>query len=252
MNIENSRFPMTKLVVVFNWHFFLIAALACAVGILGIIYLDVSWIRIVLGLGVAAGIYFMIVSIIASYFVYDHSDLYKLSWWPDRVMPDGASDAVLVHAGFDPASRKLAKKYSDMNLRILDFFDDDTTTETSIRTARKLFPPLEGETQIKIDAWPLDDGSQDVVFAISAAHEIRNNDERATFFHEANRVLRKGGRLVVVEQLRDVRNFLAFGGAVLHFLSHATWIQSFSAGGFGKPDEFWISPWMKAFVLTSD
>ncbi len=250
MNIEDSRFPMTKLVVVFNWHFFLIAALACTIGIAGIIFVDINWLRIVLGVGVAAGVYFMVASIIASYFVYDHSDLYKLTWWPDRVIPEGASNGVLVHAGFDPASRKLAKKYPELNLRILDFFDSDTTTETSIRTARKLFPPLENETQIKIEAWPLEDDSQDVVFAISAAHEIRDDDERASFFREANRVLRSGGRLVVVEQLRDFRNFLAFGGAVLHFLSHATWIRSFKAGGFEKPEEFWISPWMKVFVLS--
>ena len=250
MNIENSRFPMTKLVVVFNWHFFLMAAFACAIGIAGIAFVDIIWIQIVLGLGVAAGIYFMVISIIASYFVYDHSDLYKLNWWPDRVIPEGASSAVLVHAGFDPASRKLTRKYPELNLQILDFFDSDTTTETSIRTARKLFPPLENETQIKIDVWPLEDGSQDIVFAISAAHEIRNDDERAAFFREANRVLRSGGRLVVIEQLRDWRNFLAFGGAVLHFLSRGTWIRSFTAGGFGTPEEFWISPWMKAFVLT--
>ncbi|MCF6311851.1 MAG: class I SAM-dependent methyltransferase [Verrucomicrobiales bacterium] len=250
MNIANSRFPMTKLVLAFNWHFFLIASFACGIGVLAILFLEPTWLRALLALGVAAGIYFMLASIIASYFIYDHSDLYRLTWWPKRVIPDGAKNAVLIHAGFDPASSILTQKHPELNLQILDFFDPDTTTETSIRTARKLFPPLENETQIQLEAWPLPDQSQDLVFAISAAHEIRDDAQRTTFFREAKRVLRAGGKLIVIEQLRDWRNLLVFGGAVFHFLSYATWLRSFKAGGFTTPEEFWISPWMKAFVLS--
>lgn len=250
MNLETSRFPMTKLVVLFNWHFFLIAGLASLVGIAGIILLPVAWIQILLGLGVAAALYFIFVSIIASYFVYDHSDLYQLKWWPSRVIPAGATHAALVHAGFDPASRKLTRQYPQLAWSILDFFDPQTTTETSIRTARKLFPPLDGEQQFKAVQWPLPDSSQDVIFIISAAHEIRDTAERAAFFCEACRVLRPSGRLVVIEQLRDLTNFATFGAAVLHFLSYRTWLASFHAGHLNKVDEFRISPWMKAFVLS--
>lgn len=250
MNIKTTRFPMTKLVILFNWHFFLIAAGAIVLGTIAALLTDTLWLRVPLLLGVATAAYFIIISIIASYLIYDHSDLYKLHWWPARVIPEDASNALLVHAGFDPASHKLAAKYPNLNLKVLDFFNDKTTTETSIRTARKLFPPLENEVPIASDAWPLPDHSQDVVFAISAAHEIRNHDERAAFFGEAHRVLRPNGRLVVIEQLRDWRNLLVFGGAVFHFLSRPTWLRSFQAAGFDPPTEFWISPWMKAFLLS--
>ncbi len=242
---------MTKLVVLFNWHFFLIAALACLAGLAGMYLIDIGWIRVMLGLGIGAAVYFMVASVVASYLVYDHSDLYKMNWWPQRVMPNAATDAVLVHAGFDPASRKLVQKYPDVNWQILDFFSTETTTETSIRTARKLFPPMENESQISPEHWPLADQSQDVVFAISAAHEIRDDQQRAAFFGEARRVLRSGGRLVVIEQLRDVTNLLAFGAAFLHFLSYRTWLRSFEASGFDAPAEFRLSPWMKVFVLSA-
>lgn len=242
---------MTKLVVVFNWHFFLIAGLACIGGVAAIWLIPILWIQVIIGLGVVAAIYFLIISVIASYFVYDHSDLYKLETWPGRVIPHGATSATLVHAGFDPASRKLIKKYPALQWHILDFFDPETTTETSIRTARKLFPPVQGEIQIQASQWPLGDASQDVIFVISAAHEIRDDQERSAFFREASRCLKQSGRVVVIEQLRDIRNFLVFGAAVLHFLSYRTWQSSFQAGRLHSIDEFWMSPWMKTFVLET-
>ncbi len=242
---------MTKLVVVFNWHFFLIAGLACLGGIVAIWLIPFTWLQVIIAFGVFAAVYFLIISIIASYFVYDHSDLYKLERWPDRVIPQGATSATLVHAGFDPASRKLIKKYPNMQWTVLDFFNPHTTTETSIRTARKLFPPVPGEIQIQVDDWPLEDASQDVIFVISAAHEIRDDLERSAFFREASRIVKPTGRVVVIEQLRDLRNLFVFGAAVLHFLPYRTWQASFESGRLRKVDEFWMSPWMKTFVLES-
>jgi SAM-dependent methyltransferase len=244
-----DRFRMTKLVVIFNWHFFLIAAFACLLGGIAMQFVPIEWLRVLIGIGIGTGIYFMIVSVIASYFVYDHSDMYQLKWWPNRAVPSQSKDWVLVHAGFDPASRLIADRVPEKNLTILDFYDPKTTTEKSIQNARKLFPPLDGEQQIQVDRWPLSDGSQDMIFLISAAHEIRIHSERKAFFLEANRVLRPGGRVVVIEQLRDFPNFMAFGGAVFHFLSPRTWRNTFQDGNFKVIDEFRLSPWMKAFVL---
>jgi SAM-dependent methyltransferase len=100
-----------------------------------------------------------------------------------------------------------------------------------------------------LDAWPVDTASQDAVLALSAAHEIRNHSRRASFFKEAKRVLRSGGRVVVVEQLRDLPNFLCFGIAAFHFLSRRTWLRSFRDSGLIVEREFAITPFMRAFVL---
>jgi ubiquinone/menaquinone biosynthesis C-methylase UbiE len=86
--------------------------------------------------------------------------------------------------------------------------------------------------------------------ALSAAHEIRDDARRVSFFREAKRVLRPGGRVVVIEQLRDLPNFLCFGAAAFHFLSRNTWLRSFRDSGLILEREFSITPFMRAFVLN--
>jgi hypothetical protein len=240
---------MTKLVVSFNRHFFAIALLACAVGIALMVLMENPLVRALLGLGVALAAYFMVASVVASYFVYDASDLYKLKWWPARCLQQSPNDGVVVHAGFDPASAEIKGKFPHMRLRVLDFFDASKMTEASIQLAHRLNPSAATEERTAAEAWPVATGSQDVVFALSAAHELRRADERIAFLREARRVLRKGGKVIVMEQLRDVFNFACFGVAAFHFLSRRTWIQSFAGANLKVADEFTITPFMRAFVL---
>jgi hypothetical protein len=191
----------------------------------------------------------MVASVIASYLVYDASDLYRLAWWPGRCLPRPPEDGILVHAGFDPASPEIKAKFPGLRLRVLDFFDATRTTEASIQRAHRLNPPSATEERISANSWPADGASQDVVFALSAAHELRKAEERTAFFLEARRVLKGGGRLIVIEQLRNVTNFSCFGVAAFHFLSRRTWLQSFASAGLTVADEFRITPFMTAFVL---
>ena len=136
-----------------------------------------------------------------------------------------------------------------MHLRILDFFDPSKTTEASIQRAHRLNPPSAPEERISADSWHVDTASQDVVFALSAAHELRKVEQRIAFFREAKRVLRRGGRVIVIEQLRNLVNFTCFGIAAFHFLSRRTWVQSFASADLTLTDEFRITPFMRAFVL---
>jgi hypothetical protein len=242
---------MTRLVVSFNRHFFAIALLACAVGIALIMLVENPPLKALLVLGVCLALYFMVASVIASYFVYDASDLYKLQWWPARCLQQPPADGIVVHAGFDPASAEIKAKFPQMRLRVLDFFDASKTTEASIQRAQRLHPPLAPEERIPAEAWPVATASQDVVFALSAAHELRKPQERIAFFREARRVLKSGGKVIVIEQLRDFFNFACFGIAAFHFLSRRTWLQSFAGANLTLSDEFRITPLMKAFVLQS-
>jgi hypothetical protein len=240
---------MTLLVVSFNRHFFALALLASVVGISLTLVLENPVLRAFLALGAGLAVYFMVASVIASYFVYDASDLYKLKWWPARALQHSPEDGIAVHAGFDPASPVIAAAFPQMRLRILDFFDPRTTTEASIQRAHRLNPPSVPEEQIVADAWPVATASQGVVFALSAAHELRKVEERVAFFSEAKRVLKEGGKVIVIEQLRDLANFTCFGVAAFHFLSRRTWLESFASAGLVLTDEFKISPFMSAFVL---
>jgi hypothetical protein len=242
---------MTRLVVSFNRHFFALALLACAVGIVLCVLVEHPLVRVMLALGVGFALYFMVASVIAVYFIYDASDLYKLEWWPARCLKQPPDDGIVVHAGLDPASPEIKAKYPQMRLRIFDFFDASVTSQASIRRAHRLFPPSAAEERIAADAWPAQAASQDVVFVLNAAHELRKVEERLAFFREVKRVLKNGGKVIVIEQLRDLVNFACFGVAAFHFLSRRTWLRSFAEADLNVTDEFAISPFMRAFVLQS-
>jgi hypothetical protein len=242
---------MTKQVVSFNRHFFAIAFFACAVGFAMIVLLENALVRALLVGAIGLAAYFMVASVIASYLVYDASDLYKLKWWPARCLQKPPEDGILVHAGFDPASEAIEAKFPHMRLRVLDFFDANKTTEASIQRAHRQNPSSAREEQIPAGAWPVDTASQDVVFALSAAHELRKADERIAFFREAKRVLKSGGKVIVIEQLRDFFNFACFGVAAFHFLSRRNWLRSFAGANLQVKDEFAITPLMRAYVLQS-
>lgn len=240
---------MTKLVVSFNRHFFAIALIACAAGTALMLVLNKPIPRALIALGIGCAFYFMIASVIAAYCVYDASDLYKLRWWPARCLSAIPRDGIVVHAGFDPASPKIRARFPKMRLRILDFFDPRTTTESSIQRAHRLNPSAYHEEQISANHWPVASATQDAVFALSAAHELRKPKERNAFFREAKRVLRADGKVIVIEQMRDLVNFACFGPAAFHFLNRRTWLQSFGSAGLAVTDEFKITPFMTAFVL---
>src|SRR5262245_43480540 len=242
---------MTRQVVSFNRHFFAIALAACALGLALIAVVDNSILNLLLSAGIGLALYFVVASVIAAYLVYDASDLYALRWWPARCLKDPPADGILVHAGFDPASPKIKAKFPGMRLRILDFFDARQTTEASIQRVHRLNPPSADEERIRADSWPVASDSQDVVFALSAAPELRKPGDRAAFFRATVRVLKQGGRVVVIEQLRSAVNFACFGVAAFHFLSRRTWLASFASAGLAVTDEFAITPFMRAFVLQA-
>lgn len=240
---------MTKQVVSFNRHFFALAAVAAAVGAGVMVATERRDVQVAMACGIGLAAYFAVASVIASYVAYDASDLYRLCWWPRRCLPHDPRAAVVVHAGFDAASPAIRQRFPTADVRVLDFYDDAVTTEASIRRAHRLSPPSSGDETISTDAWPVASATQDVVFALNAAHELRESGQRERFFREAKRVLRPGGRVVVIEQLRNAINFAAFGVAAFHFLSRWTWLSSFRAARLTVTDEFAISPFLRAFVL---
>src|SRR5207244_471793 len=85
---------------------------------------------------------------------------------------------------------------------------------------------------------PLETASADLVTAIFVAHELRQAASKEAFFREARRVLRPGGRLLLVEHLRDGWNLAAFGPGAFHFFSRHEWLRVAGATGFQLGEEF--------------
>ena len=114
-----------------------------------------------------------------------------------------------------------------------------------------MFPPTADTLLADYNLWPIADASADVVFGLLAIHELRSEAERMTWFGEARRCLRSGGRIVLVEHTRDLANLLAFGPGFLHFHSRASWCRCWQHAGFHSLDEFRITPWVRIFVIAA-
>jgi len=196
-------------------------------------------------------LYFVMISLGVSHLVYDRSDLYRWGWLDRALRSIDVRRAVFCHTGLDEASTVLRARYPDVQWQVLDHFDEHQMTEASIHRARALFPPRPGTLPARYNAWPLAAKSVDVVFGLLAIHELRTEAERRAWFVECSRCLREGGRVILVEHLRDLANFVAFGPGFLHFHSKSTWGKSWKSVGLRSIDEFRITPFLQVFVLAA-
>lgn len=237
-------------IVRFNWPVYAVALFATLAAWAGVLLIPGTLAKLACASALLGASYFLIGSLLVSHLIYDRSDLYRWRWL-DRAL-EGAlkRDFILCHSGFDEASRALKGKFHEVRWIVLDHYDPSKMTEPSIHRARRLFPATPGTLPARHDAWPAGDQSAEVVFGLLAIHELRTEDELSKWFSEGARILRKGGRIVIVEHLRNLPNFLAFGPGALHFHSRGTWRQAWERAGLRVIDEFPITPWLRAFILS--
>ena len=186
------------------------------------------------------------ISLMASFYVYDLSDLYKLSW----ASKTGNEKLIVnINAGFDETSELLKSKFNNAELVALDFYDPIKHTEISIKRARKAYPPYPNTQHITTNNLELADNIADKIFVILSAHEIRNADERILFFKELKRIVKPEGEIIVTEHLRDIPNFLAYNIGFFHFYSKNNWLKTFEKSGFQINQEKKITPFISTFIL---
>ena len=193
----------------------------------------------------------VIISLIASWYIYDYSGLYTLNWL-DNLNIGSNKQLVNINAGFDETSHLLKEKYADCNLLVFDFYDPSKHTEISIERARKAYPAYPGTEIITTNHIRLKENSIDYVFLVLAAHEIRNNEERIMFFSQLKKILSVTGKIIIVEHQRDMYNFMAYNFGFFHFFSTSTWKKTFKAAGLTEDKEFKITPFISAFVLAKN
>jgi hypothetical protein len=120
-------------------------------------------------------------------------------------------------------------------------------TEPAIARARHQKPVAPG-VPARSDALPVDNGWADAVFLLMTAHEIRAPAKREQFFRELARILSVGGKVVVVEHLRDWANAAAFGPGVFHFLPRGEWLRLAAVAGLEVEREQRFTPFVRVFV----
>lgn len=222
---------ITKLVVLFNYQKILLGFIV-SVLLFGLSFWMNSA-RIILILRVLSGLIILNIfaSLLASYILYDNSDLYELNNLKGIVDWNKTENVILVHASFDPLSKSLEEKYPNLNLIVCDIFGNRHEQEKGIETSKKIFPPNPKEIKIKPHQLPFEDRSQNVILAITALHEILDHDQRVLFFKQAKRVLKDDGLIVISEQFRNFTNFVFFNIGAFHFLSKKQWKKAISEAG---------------------
>ena len=237
-------------IVRFNWQFYVLAIVSTIVLLLlrnnfNAALRAASDILMVLIIGST------LISLVVSCYIYDFSNLYNLSWLNNLPIKNNGK-IVNINAGFDETSNLLKSKFANSELIVLDFYDPTKHTEVSIKRARKAYPPFPNTQQVKPTDLPLQDNSADKIFAILSAHEIRNEEERKSFFQELRRVLSPTGQIIVTEHLRDTANFLAYNIGAFHFHSKASWLNAFESSGLRVVEEIKITPFITTFILDKN
>jgi len=233
-----------------NWPFYLVAAFVFIAAVGGLVVVSSPMLHWLCALALAGAGYFLFGSLAVSFWIYDHSDLYRWGWLPRALGGNQFRRLIFCHSGFDETSQALRERLTGEWV-VLDHFNREQMTEPSIRRARVLYPPTPGTLPCSASKWPVEDHSAEIVFGLLAIHELRSEAERTAWFREAARCLDQAGRVVLVEHPRDVANFVAFGPGFLHFHSPASWRRCWEGAGLRKVDEFRITPCVRVFVLIA-
>lgn len=234
-------------IIRFNWHFYLIALLAAGIPLAADNFLPHNLHLPAMDLTVLA-LATTVLSLAISFYIYDYSEPYSLHWLNEFNIQSN-QQLLNINAGFDETSFLIANRYPQASLRVVDFYDPMKHTEISIKRARRLNRTYPGTKVVMTGDLRLEQQSADYIFVFFSAHEIRNRQERIWFFRQLKEALMPNGRIVVVEHLRDVPNFIAYNLGFLHFFSSREWKHNFWAAGLHLEKEQKITYFLSAFTL---
>jgi len=246
MEIKRRKFQGVLNILSFNRHFYVVGL--SVLTLITASYLMFGWSSLLFWTIIVAFSYGLLMPLLVSAYVYDFSGYYNFDWLQKINHGDSSSNQIInINAGFDETSFILKQKLPESNLRVFDFYNSDKHTEQAIIRAGKVSLIYPNTMQINSNHIPLETKSIDTVFLLSAAHEIRSNKEKIAFLKECARICKPSGKVIMVEHLRDLPNFLAFSIGFTHFFSKNTWEKSFKTAGFKQIAEHKFTPFMSVF-----
>ncbi len=246
MEEKRRKFQGVLNILSFNRHFYILGLGALALLIVS--HLLIEWPDILFWLIIVAFLYGLIMPLIVSAYVYDFSGYYEFHWLKNLVRDDERVKLIVnINAGFDETSFIIKNKFPQSDLKVFDFYNAKQHTEAAIKRARKVSLVYPNTKQIASSSIPLKDNTVDIVFLLSAIHEIRLHEERVQFLKECHRLCSPDGKVIIVEHLRDFPNFLAFSVGFTHFFSRSVWKNAFERAGFSTFQETKFTPFMSIF-----
>jgi SAM-dependent methyltransferase len=246
MEIKRRKFQGVLNILSFNRHFYVFGLAALALIITS--HLIFSWSNLLYWIILLAFLYGLIMPLIVSAYVYDFSGYYNFNWVKKLNISDSTARQILnINAGFDETSFIIKKMFPQSDLKVFDFYNGEQHTEPAIIRARKVSLVYPDTQQIISNSIPLKDNSVDIIFLLSAVHEIRSQEEKIQFLKECHRLCKPGGKVIMVEHLRDFPNFVAFTIGFTHFFSKKTWKKAFKKADFSSFVETKFTPFMSIF-----
>lgn len=250
VTVTRGKYAGVLSILQYNWHFY--AASLCALVGIGALL----WFRllpragevVLIGAAILTAFWFLS-SLLVSYYVYDYSGVTRWNWIP-RILSFPPQQWLNIHAGLDESTIILTQLFPNTQYMVVDIYDPQEMTEPSIARARRLHPSSVSTVNCKLDALPLPDCDRDTLFLLFAAHEIRHPARRTALFIESARVLADSGQLLLVEHMRDWKNFVAFGPGFLHFHSRGEWLRHARDAGLTVEREDCITPFVRCFLMT--
>jgi SAM-dependent methyltransferase len=246
---ERAPFQGTRQIISYNWPFYIAGLGTVAAGQLTLgAGRSPRWLRL---LGTAAGVvtlFWTAASVAASWWVYDRSSIYQWKWLQE-LFPESPQRWANFHCGLDESTPSLHQLFPTENLWVFDIFNAEEMTEPAIHRARRQAPVPVPALPVNYRDLPLPAASLDAAFVLFAAHEIRSREGRQAFLLELNRVVRPGGRVVLLEHTRDAANFTAFGPGFLHFFSRRDWRELAGETDFYVEREEAMTPFVRLWVL---
>jgi SAM-dependent methyltransferase len=243
---KRRKFQGVLNILSFNRHFYVPGLLVLV--ILFTSRLLIEWPNFVFWLTISAFIYGLIMPLIVSAYVYDFSAYYNFHWLTKLISdPECVKSIANIHAGFDETSFIIKNKFPHSDLKVFDFYNAKRHTEPAIKRARKVSLTYPNTQSIASNTIPLNDSTVDIVFLLSAAHEIRSHKEKIRFLKECHRICKPNGKVIMVEHLRDLPNFMAFSAGFTHFFDRAVWKNAFERAGFTSFKETKFTPFMSVF-----
>jgi ubiquinone/menaquinone biosynthesis C-methylase UbiE len=249
MEIKRRKFQGVLNILSFNRHFYVIGLIVLALIIACYFVFDLP--AVLFWIVIASFLYGLIMPLIVSAYVYDFSGYYDFHWLKHCNINEADAKKILnINAGFDETSFIIKNHFPACELRVFDFYNSKQHTEPAIVRARKVSLVYPNTRQIESNEIPLADKSVDVIFLLSAVHEIRSNEEKVQFLKECYRLCKPGAKVIMVEHLRDFSNFLAFSIGFTHFFSRKTWKNAFEGAGFSSFREIKFTPFMSVFTCS--
>jgi hypothetical protein len=231
-------------VIAFNWPKYVVAlvALVCVATVAVTTNGLLSWLLFVMSLGLAYG---LIVSVVATWWIYDGSHLRQWNWVSVQVRPP-VSSWLLIHAGFDEVGDQLNGVLGSPARRY-DLSPALNHTSPSLRRAQAWLGSA--DTPLRSVELPEHDGVCGVVVLAFAAHELGVETQLAQLLSETRRVLKDDGVVLLVEHCRDLPNTLVYGPGAWHFRTARFWTGAAHKSGLKLASEARCTPFVRSFAL---